>query len=97
VWQWPTGEQWLWLLAIGSLGSVIQYSLAKAFSLAETTVVLPFDFLKLVWASVAGFVLFSEVPDPWAWFGGTIIFTSAVYVAYRERIKNQQPVIGPVG
>jgi drug/metabolite transporter (DMT)-like permease len=97
VWQWPSGEQWLWLLVIGTLGSVIQFSLAKAFSLAETTVVLPFDFLKLVWASVAGFVLFLEVPDPWAWFGGTIIFASAVYVAYRERVNSQQTVIAPVG
>ncbi len=87
VWQWPTGEQWIWLALIGALGSAIQFCLAKAFSLAETTVVLPFDFLKLVWASLFGFVLFSEIPDPWAWFGGTIIFASAVYVAYRERIK----------
>ncbi|MDH3740925.1 MAG: DMT family transporter [Hyphomicrobiales bacterium] len=96
VWQWPTGEQWVWLIVIGTLGSVIQFSLAKAFSLAETTVVLPFDFLKLVWASVFGFVLFAEVPDPWAWIGGSIIFASAVYVAYRERARSRQTVIGPV-
>jgi len=88
-WQWPTGEQWIWLALIGALGSAIQFCLAKAFSLAETTVVLPFDFLKLVWASLFGFLLFSEIPDPWAWVGGTIIFASAVYVAYRERIKSR--------
>lgn len=89
VWQWPTGEQWLWLVLIGVLGSIIQFCLAKAFSLADTTVVLPFDFLKLVWASLFGFVLFSEIPDPWVWFGGIIIFASAVYVVYRERIKSR--------
>jgi drug/metabolite transporter (DMT)-like permease len=89
VWQWPTGEQWIWLALIGALGSAIQFCLAKAFSLAETTVVLPFDFLKLVWASLFGFLLFSEIPDPWAWVGGTIIFASAVYVAYRERVKSR--------
>jgi drug/metabolite transporter (DMT)-like permease len=89
VWQWPTGTQWIWLCLIGALGSVIQFCFAKAFSLAETTLVLPFDFLKLVWASLFGFLLFAEIPDPWTWFGGTIIFTSAVYVAYREQIKRR--------
>ncbi len=84
-WKWPSLEQWMWLIVIGTLGSIIQYTLARAFELADTTVVLPFDFLKLVWASVFGFMLFSEIPDPWAWAGGTIIFCSAVYIAYRER------------
>ncbi|MEM7425754.1 MAG: DMT family transporter [Pseudomonadota bacterium] len=89
-WTWPTPEQWLWLLLIGTLGSIIQYTLARAFELADTTVVLPFDFLKLVWASVFGFLFFAEIPDPWAWIGGTIIFCSAVYIAYRERSAGGQ-------
>lgn len=88
VWQWPTAEQWMWLIVIGILGSIIQFCLAKAFSLAPTTVVLPFDFMKLVWASLFGFMIFAEALDIWVWIGGTIIFTSAVYVAYRERSKS---------
>jgi drug/metabolite transporter (DMT)-like permease len=87
VWQWPHGEQWLLLGLIGVLGSATQYCFTKAFSMADTTVVLPFDFLKLVWASLFGFVLFAEIPDLWTWFGGTVIFTSAIYIAYRERLK----------
>lgn len=86
-WQWPTPEQWLWLIFIGILGSVIQFSLAKAFSLADTTLVLPFDFLKLVWASLFGYLLFAEIPSVSAWVGGTIISASAVYIAYRERVR----------
>lgn len=85
VWRWPSGEQWLWLLFIGSLGSLVQLCLSKAFAMADTSVVLPFDFLKLVWASLFGLVLFAEVPDLWTWVGGIVIFTSSVYVAYRER------------
>jgi len=85
VWRWPTGEQWLWLIAIGTLGSMVQLWLSKAFSLADTSVVLPFDFLKLVWASLFGLMLFSEIPDVWTWVGGIVIFSSSVYVAYRER------------
>lgn len=88
VWQWPTLEQWFWLIIVGILGSVIQFSLAKAFSLADTTLVLPFDFLKLVWASLFGYMLFAEIPSVWAWIGGTIISASAFYIAYRERVRS---------
>jgi drug/metabolite transporter (DMT)-like permease len=89
VWRWPSGEAWLWLLLIGALGSVIQMCFAKAFSLADTSVVLPFDFLKLVWAGLLGFLIFAEVPDVWTWAGGTVIFASSVYIAYRERKRGQ--------
>ncbi len=88
-WQWPTLEQCLWLVVVGILGSIIQFSLAKAFSLADTTLVLPFDFLKLVWASIFGYLLFAEIPTLGAWIGGIIISASAFYIAYRERIRNQ--------
>lgn len=91
-WQWPTVEQWGWLIFIGTLGSIIQFCLAKAFSLAETSVVLPFDFMKLVWASLFGYVLFAEFPDVWSWIGGSVIFGSAVYIAYRERKVEKNPV-----
>ena len=85
VWQWPSPAQWGWLAAIGALGSVVQLCLSRAFALADTSVVLPFDFLKLVWASLFGLILFAEVPDLWTWVGGTVIFASSIYVAYRER------------
>lgn len=85
VWQWPSLEVWGWLLLIGVLGNAVQLGFSKAFALAEATVVLPFDFLKLVWASVLGYLLFAEVPDHWTWIGGTAIFVSSCYVAYRER------------
>ncbi|MET4807854.1 drug/metabolite transporter (DMT)-like permease [Limibacillus sp. MBR-115] len=85
VWQWPSGAQWWMLAGIGALGSMIQFCFAKAFSLADTTVVLPFDFLKLVWASILGFLIFQEVPDLWTWVGGSVIFGGSIYIAYRER------------
>jgi len=42
----------------------------QAFRLADTTAVLPFDFLKLVWAALLAFLVFGEVPTLWTWLGG---------------------------
>ena len=85
VWQMPTWQQLALLLLIGGLGSLGHLCLAQALKLAEATAVLPLDFLKLVWASFYGYVLFAEVPDAWTWTGGLVIFSTVTYIAFRER------------
>lgn len=85
VWETPHGTAWLWLLVIGVLGTGAQLALAESLKLAETTVIMPFDFLKLVWAAAFGYFLFAETPDAFTWGGAAIIFTSSLYIAWRER------------
>lgn len=84
VWQWPTLVQLGWFALIALLGTLGQLCLAQSFRVAEVTAVLPLDFLKLVWGSLLGFVLFAEVPDVWTWVGGAMIFGSTTYLALRE-------------
>ncbi len=55
-----------------------------AFKAADATVVFSVDYTRLAWASGIGYLVFSEVPDAWTWVGGTIIFASTIYIAYRE-------------
>jgi drug/metabolite transporter (DMT)-like permease len=87
-WRWPDGEQLVWLVAIGILGSLGQLSVAQAFREAEASVVMPLDFMKLLWAALLGYLAFAEVPDVWVGAGGTMIAASASYIAYREsRLK----------
>jgi drug/metabolite transporter (DMT)-like permease len=93
-WQWPTAEFWPWLFVIGLLGTLGQMSLAQAFKEADITVVLPLDFTKLIWAAILGFLVFGEVPDVWVWIGGTIIFASTTYIAFRERKGEHKPSDG---
>ena len=84
VWQWPTLEQLGLLLIISVIGTLAQISLSQAFREADSTVILPMDFTKLVWASLLGYVVFAEIPDPWAWVGGAIVFSGVLWVAYSE-------------
>ena len=84
VWEWPEPEHYLWFAAIGIVGTVGHISFAQAIKLADSTAVLPLDFLRLIWASIIGFALFAEIPDLWSWLGGAVIFSSATYIAFRE-------------
>jgi drug/metabolite transporter (DMT)-like permease len=82
-----------WCAGIGLLGTIGQIALGEAFRRADATVVLPFDFTKLIWAAVVGYVLFGEVPDVWTWAGGTVIFAATLFIATRERMAKGRPVL----
>jgi len=85
VWTWPSVEQLLWMLAIGLLGGGAQYLMTESLRQADTSVVMPIDFFKLIWVAALAYVAFGEVPDVWTWIGGFVIFTSTFYIAYREQ------------
>lgn len=84
-WKWPQGLQWGWLLFAAVTGTLGQLLLAKAFAYAETSIVLPFDFAKIIWSAGLGYVFFGEYVSVYTFLGGAIIFAGACYVAIRER------------
>jgi len=88
VWSWPSAEQFLWLVVLAMVGTVGQLLFTEALKVADVTLVMPFDFSKLIWASLFGFIFFYEIPSLWTFLGGGIIFASSTYVAYRERKIN---------
>ncbi|MFK7997768.1 MAG: DMT family transporter, partial [Granulosicoccus sp.] len=84
-WTWPEGWQWGLLVFAALTGTFAQLFLAKAFSYAETSVVLPFDFGKIIWSAALAYVIFGELVSVWTWVGAIMIFGGACYVAIRER------------
>ncbi len=86
VWQWPTAEQWLWGFALGAASATAQRFYTRAFAVGETGAVAPFDFARLPFAVVLGFVAFSELPDLWTVLGAAIIFAAWI-VAERSEAR----------
>jgi drug/metabolite transporter (DMT)-like permease len=90
VWTWPTLEQLGWLVFIGIVGNVGQLCLSQALKEADTHVVMPMDFFRLIWIAAIAYVAFNEVPDLPTWIGGIVIFASGAYITHRERAYGQQ-------
>ena len=84
-WTWPEPEAWLWLVVCGVSGTAAQLLMAQSFRVADATVVLPFDFTKIVWGALIGYLVFGEVVDIWTWMGAAVIFSGVTYITYRER------------
>jgi drug/metabolite transporter (DMT)-like permease len=85
VWDWPNLEQLGWLAACGITGTAAQFLMAQAFRSADASVVLPLDFMKVVWGALIAWLWFGEVVGLWTWIGAVIIFAGASYIAFRER------------
>jgi len=95
VWRWPTAEGWILLAAIAVFGTVAQMCVSQSLKESEPTLVMPFDFLRLIWVAILGAWVFGEYPDRYVWTGGAIIFASGIYLAYRERAVRQRPKGAP--
>ena len=90
VWQWPNTNELMWLAVLGLGGSFAQFFLAQAMRETELSVIMPFDFTKLIWVSLIAFIAFGEQPALATWLGGALIFTAGIYIAHRETIAGKR-------
>tara|TARA_B100000674_G_scaffold400856_1_gene346512 strand:+ start:1664 stop:2530 length:867 start_codon:yes stop_codon:yes gene_type:complete len=84
-WQTPSISQFIYLFVIATSGTLGQYTLTEALGRADAQTVMPLDFMRLIWTAFLGYVMFNEVPDAYVWFGATMIFASATYVAIEKK------------
>ena len=79
----------LWVIAITLACSVMNASanvmLTKAYQSAESSWLAPFDYTYLIFASIAGIVIFATWPGPWQVAGMALIAAAGIFTAWRER------------
>jgi len=83
-WSTPTALQWLEFLLAGILGSLGQYCLTRGFRAADISATQSLRFLDLIWASLMGWLVFSDVPSQTTLLGALVILASTIWIARRE-------------
>lgn len=81
VWVNPTPLEWAGLLAVGVFGCVGQYFLIMALRYAPLSLLAPFEYSSLVWASLYGYIIWGDVLGPIAILGVAIIIASCLYIS----------------
>ncbi len=84
VWEIPPSEYWPVIFAMGPVAVLGHITMVRAYILADASAVVPFDFTRLPFAAVIGWILFGELADFWTWAGAIVIFSSTLYIAHRE-------------
>lgn len=94
VWRWPTLAEWALGVFIGLCAALAHNAFARAFVRADASAVMPFDYMRLPFVAVIGYLLFAEVPDGWTWVGAAVIAGAAIYIAQREsRLARERPTL----
>ena len=80
-------------MALGVLGGGGHCLLVLAFARAPASVLAPMSYTQLLWAGLAGVLVFGDWPDGWTVLGAAIIAVGGVLVAVPER--RAAPPAGP--
>lgn len=74
----------LYLLGAGTLVTIANYLYIAALRTGAIPVVAPFRYTAAVWASIAGYIVWMDLPDRFGVAGTLLIIGSGLYTFYRE-------------
>ncbi len=84
AWRTPTAVEIALVVAMGICSALGQGAMVLGLRAGEATAVAPFEYSRLLYATLFGFLFFAELPGTRTWVGVAIIAGSTLYIAYRE-------------
>ncbi|MCS5558437.1 MAG: DMT family transporter, partial [Oceanospirillaceae bacterium] len=75
-WTMPEPWMWPWVMAIALTGLSAHYCVSKSMQLAQVSVVMSLDFLRLPIVATIGMVLYGETLDVAVLFGGATMLAA---------------------
>lgn len=85
AWREPSMQEWFLLGVISVMSVAAQLLLVKALEYAPASILQPFNYSLLVFATIIGYLVFNEFPDSWTLVGASIVIVSGLYVIYSQR------------
>ena len=73
------------LVLLGVLAGLGHWFMTKAYLSAPASLLTPFTYLQMLWATAFGYLLFDQHPDGLSGLGMAIVVASGVGLAWRER------------
>ena len=73
---------------VGFFATLASLMQVYAYRHAPASLLAPFTYTQLIWASGLGFVVFGATPGRAMLCGATIIAASGIYTAWRERVRS---------
>jgi drug/metabolite transporter (DMT)-like permease len=82
---WPDPATWGWLVVVSLSGLAAHYCIARAFALADATIVTPMDYLRVPLIAIVGWLVYAEAFDPFVLIGGAVIAAANIVNLLAER------------
>ena len=87
--QWHSPGSWALLGALGLFGGGAQLAMTASLRQGAVSVVVPFDYTSLLWATMLGWWLFDTLPSSTTWLGAPVIVCSGLYIVWREHVRRR--------
>jgi drug/metabolite transporter (DMT)-like permease len=81
----PGTDGWFWLSLIGFIAYLQQVYVAKAISKVPLMVLIPINFVSLIFATLMSYVVYDKLIDQWTFAGALLILAGTLYNANRNR------------
>ena len=85
VWVWPARSVVLLLITAGLIGGVAQIMVTSSYRFGGASMLAPFDYASMIFASIIGYVAFNEVPTGPIILGASLVIAGGVLIIWRER------------
>jgi len=86
----PSAYEWSLLLSIGLLGTTAHLLMTWSLRYAPSATLAPMQYLEIPFATLLGFAIFQDFPNPLATIGIVITLLSGLYIVQRERAIAQR-------
>jgi len=92
VWQTPTPAQWGFFVLLSAIANGGHYLIIRAYDHAEASLLAPLAYSEMIMATFVGWYFFGDFPDLWTFVGVAILIACAIYISWRERVQNVEPI-----
>ncbi len=78
-----------WLVVLGILNTVGHFMMIISLRVGDASLVTPFRYTGIVWATLLGIVVWGDYPDRWTVLGACIVIASGLYIIERNERRGQ--------
>ena len=89
--EWFTNpsDSYHYVLVMGIVASISFFCVFSAYSIASPSIISLFEYSYIIFAMIAGYILFETIPVPRTFLGALIIVSAGIYIYFREKVRGQ--------
>ncbi|MDF3414867.1 DMT family transporter [Sulfitobacter sp. M57] len=102
AWTFPGFDILGLIICAGLIGGVAQIMVTSSYRFGTASMLAPFDYSSMIFATAIGWLIFGEIPTPTILIGAALVIAGGVLIIWRERQlgldrSKSKPSIAPAG
>ena len=89
--------EWLLLITMGFTSYLAQMANIYAYKWGEASILASLDYVRLLYATLFGYLAFSTLPGTTTWVGSIVIVAASIYTIWREAQRKLELNRSPAG